>query len=252
VIDANGTVRYATRSAAELVDRAPSDVVGRSVLEFVDEDTAWAYAAAVAMAGDYPQVIMGPLRINIVSPSGDHKTADLWALNRLDDPVLQGIVCLLTPETTAVGLAEAVNALTSGSPFATVAARVVRAMGGHPTVSAAELVAAGPSGFRVVFASRDDLPILGNDGPWDLAVATGTRQLPESIDALSADIAAEARALGFGTVWVEPVGTGEPPARGALVLWRNTPGRPTPNELNGVHQGAAILGLAWDRHDSAG
>ena len=76
------------------------------------------------------------------------------------------------------------------------------------------------------------------------------RQLPESVDDLPADLAADARAHGFETVWAEPIGRDEPPARGVLVIWRDTAGRPTPNELNAVHQAAAILSLAWDRHDS--
>jgi len=250
VIDPDGNIRYATPRAADLVDRAPDDLIGHSVLEFVDEDTAWAYAAAVAMAGDFPHVVAGPLRITIVGADGHHKTADLWAMNRLDDPIVAGIVCLLTPETAAVGLAEAVTAITTDAGFATVAARVVRAMQGHPTTAAAVLLSVGASGFRVVAASRDDLPAAVPGGPWDAAVATNARQLLESIDELPAQIATDARRCGFETVWVEPIGTVDAPARGALVLWRGHIGRPTPNELNAVHQGAAILGLAWDRHDS--
>lgn len=250
VIDPDGNVRFATRAAAELVDVAPEDLVGRSVLEFVDEDTAWVYAAAVAMAADHPDVVAGPMRVTIVSAGGRHRNADLWAMNRLDDPVVAGIVCLLTPDTAAAGLAEAVSAIANEADFATVAARVVRAMQGHPTTSAAVLLSAGPSGFRVVAASRDDLPETLAGGPWDRAVATNIRQLAETLDELPDEIADDARGRGFGTVWVEPVGTGGPPARGVLVLWRGHPGRPTPNELNAVHQGAAILAMAWDRHDS--
>jgi hypothetical protein len=250
VIDADGAVRFATRSAAELVDRDPDDVVGRSVLEFVDEDTAWAYAAAVAMASDYPHVVMGPLRITIVLPSGGHRSADLWALNRTDDPIVAGIVCLLTPETTAVGLAEAVNAIATKAPFATVAARVVRAMKGHPTTSEAAVLSAGASGFRAVASSTEELPSVSAEGPWNLAVETNARQLPATLDELPPEVAEDARRLGFSTVWIEPVGSVDPPARGVLVLWRSHPGRPTPNELNAMHQGASILALAWERHDS--
>ena len=67
---------------------------------------------------------------------------------------------------------------------------------------------------------------------------------------LTPSLAAAARARGRSTVWVEPVGSGPPPARGALVVWRERPGRPSPNQLNALHQAAAILALVWDRHDS--
>jgi len=250
VIDTDGNVRFATRAAGALVDAEPDELVGRSVLEFVDEDTAWAYAAAVAMAGDHPHVVMGPMRITIVGKGGRRSNADLWAMNRLEDPVIGGIVCLLTPETTAVGLAEAVNAVANDAPLTTVAARVVRAMQGHPTTAAAVLLARGPSGYRPVAEPEGALPAVLDGGPWDRAMDTGVRQLAATVDELPADIARDARAHGFETVWVEPVGAAEAPPRGVLVLWRDHAGRPTPNELNAVHQGSAILALAWDRHDS--
>jgi hypothetical protein len=250
VIDTEGAIRYATTGAAALVDRDAGELVGRSVLEFVDEDTVWAYAAAVAMAGDHPDVVMGPMRVTIVASDGQHRRADLWAMNRLDDPLVAGIVCLLTPETAAVGLAEAVSAIANGAGFTTVANRVVRAMQGNPTACAAVLLSAGPSGYRVVAASHVDLPLDLPDGPWDAAVATNVRQLPDNVDELSPEVADLARSQRFETVWAEPVGGDEAPARGALVLWRDHRGRPTPNELNAVHQAAAILSLAWDIHES--
>jgi hypothetical protein len=249
VIDADGNVRFATRAAAELVECASDALVGRSVLEFVDEDTAWAYAAAVAMAGDHPNVVMGPMRITIVVGEGRSKPADLWATSRLDDPEVNGIVCLLTPETTAVGLADAIGAVANDADFPTIATRVVRAMQGHPTVAEAVLLSAGPSGFRAVAASRDGLPEIVVGGPWDVARSSSVRQVADTLDDVAPQIAAAGRDCGFQTVWVEPVGPlGEQP-RGVLVLWRDHPGRPTPNELNAVHQAAAILTLAWERHE---
>jgi hypothetical protein len=255
VIDADGYIRFATSAAADLVGGGPGALVGRSVLEFVDEDTAWAYAAAVAMAGDYPDVVTGPMRITIVGREGQTRAADLWAANHLDDPDVGGIVCLLTPETTAVGLAEAVNLVSNDGDFASVAGRVVRAMSGHPTVGEAALVSVGPSGFRRVAASSDALPDEVAGGPWDVVQQTGVRQMLDTLadwptEGAWSEALAQARSAGFETVWVEPVGAVGEPVRGALVVWRDHPGRPTPNELNAVHQAAAIVALAWERHES--
>ena len=91
---------------------------------------------------------------------------------------------------------------------------------------------------------------MATEGPWDVAIETNTRQLAATLDELPEPVAEDARRLGFSTLWVEPVGSERPPARGVLVLWRSHPGRPTPNELNAVHQGAAIVSLAWERHES--
>lgn len=149
VIDGVGTIRYATEPAAALVGLAVADLTGRSVLDFVDDQTAWAYAAAVAMATDYPSTSMGPLRVTFI---GDHGTrsADLWATNHLDDPAIEGIVCLLTEETTAVGLGEAIESVAVGSDLGTVTARVTRAMRGQPVSAQAAVVRLDDDGFTVI------------------------------------------------------------------------------------------------------
>jgi hypothetical protein len=250
VIDQVGIVRFATREAAALVEQQPADLVGQSVLTMVDHDTAWAYAAAVAMAGDFTDVVTGPLRVTVVGRSGRQRSADLWALNRLDDPVLSGIVCILTPATAAVALGEAVSAIATDAPFTAVVGHVVRAMAGHPTTAEAVLLASGSSGFRAVGDQRDELPDPALDGPWAIAVETGVRQLIENVDELPPALAADAREKGFSAVWAEPVGAGQGSPIGALVLWRTDPGRPTPNELNIMFQGATILTMAWQRHEN--
>lgn len=246
MIDGVGTIRFATAEAANLVEMDAGDLVGHSVLEYVDEETAWAYAAAVALAGDFPDVVAGPMRVMVVSSSGVRRSADLWAMNRVDDPVLQGIVCLLTPETASLGLGEAVMAIAAKAPFVTVVSRVIRAMGGHPTTARAALLSAGPTGMTLVGdTASGDLPDMSGPGPWEDASITGVRSLAASLDELPDAVAADARRLGYETAWAEPIGRGGEPARGVLVLWRRSPGRPTPNELNVMHQAAALLAMAW-------
>lgn len=248
LLDALGTIRFATAAAAELVDREPAELIGESVLGFVDEDTAWTYATAVAMASDYPERVAGPMRITVVTAGGEHRTADLWAYNRLEDPVLGGIVCLLTPASTAMGLGEALQALANGAALEVVATKVARAMAGHPVVAEAAVVSIGASGARRLDDGDGWLP--DETGPWFEVAERGVRIVCETVDELTPSLAAAARARGRSTVWVEPVGSGPPPARGALVVWRERPGRPSPNQLNALHQAAAILALVWDRHDS--
>jgi hypothetical protein len=251
VIDEVGTILYATEATAETVGRTSADLVGSSVLAWVSEETAWMYAAAVAMATDYPDVTMGPLRIDLVLPDGRTRSADLWATNHLDDPTVGGIVCLLSPQTAAVGLSEAVTALAEESPVDEVAARVVHAMRGAPVMSDAALVV----------PAVDDAEPFTSIGPHDLpeavldaaapavraAMETGIRQLHGDLLTLGEVAADVATSSGYQALWVEPVPAGTVPADGALVVWRHRPGNPSPNQLSSVYQGASILALALAR-----
>ena len=249
VIDEVGTILYATQHTADTVGRDADELVGSSVLGWVSEETAWMYAAAVAMATDYPDVTMGPLRIEVVrGDDGRTRAADLWATNRLDDPVIGGIVCLLSAETAAVGLGEAVTALAEDAPLDDVAGRVINAMRGAPVVTdAAFVVPSADEHEPFTSIGPHDLPdaVLDAAGPAiRVAMETGIRQLHGDLAELGEVAADVATKAGYGALWVEPVPAGIAPADGALVLWRSRPGNPSPNQLSSVYQGASILALA--------
>jgi PAS domain-containing protein len=256
VIDAVGTVLALNERTAALAGRDRTDLVGRSVLDLVDPETSWAYAAATAMAADYPDVLMGPLRVTLVTPDGEHRHADLWAHNRLEDPEVGGIVCLLTADTTAVGLAESVGAVARQEPFDAVAALVARALGGHP-VDAACVVLREVDDDLVVVASTAGAAVTAavvpsaepdDEQPWHAAARSRVRSLHETLDALPPALAEAARDDGYGALWCEPVpgpgGVGDEDVTGVVVAWRDHPGLPSPNELASLFQGAAILAQA--------
>jgi hypothetical protein len=251
VVDEVGTISYHTAQAAEAVGRPGASLIGESVLGFVSHETAWAYASAVAMAGDYPDVTMGPLRIEIQQADGARRNADLWATNRLDDPTIGGIVCLITQETAAVGLAEAVSAVAEHVAVDTIAGHVVGAMRGNPVVADAAFVVPDPDqADLLVLSGPTQLPVELVDAAHPAAraaIATGVRQIHGDLTALGPVVADIAGQHGFSALWVEPTPAGGPPAPGALVLWRRRPGAPSPNQLTSVYQGAAILGLAHTR-----
>lgn len=252
VIDAVGTVLSASENAAGALELQVDDLVGRSVLDFVDAETAWAYAATVAMATDYPDVIMGPLRITVVAASGTRRNVDLWATNHLDDPAIGGIVCLVTEETSAVGIADAVSSVANGDPFGTVATHVAHAMTGHPVVADAFVVVPDEDRYRCLTptALAADLVHVADDDaagaePWRAAMNSGVRVIHEDLTRLPAVLHEAAEREGYAACWVEPVPgpTDEPAA--ALVLWRRRAGGPSPNQLHSIHQAAAILAVAY-------
>ncbi len=246
VVDAMGTICFATTRGAEFMGTTVDELEGRSVLDLVTHDTAWAYAAALAMATDYPDLTLGPLRVELVDGDGTVRTADLWARNELDDPVVAGIVCVLTEETAAMGLAEAMSSVAEGAPFLTVTAQVLSAMAGHPVVAPAALLHPAGDGTWTTLVDTGvpaTLATLPGDGPWQVAAHTGVRQLHD-VDDLPAGVAEAARAAGFHAVWFEPVPPGMVPAEHVLVVWRHRVGNPSPNQVRSTFQAASILGMA--------
>ncbi|MEZ5136541.1 MAG: hypothetical protein R2699_16205 [Acidimicrobiales bacterium] len=79
-------VLYATAQTAALVGVPLDEFIGSSVLQYVTEDSAWVYAASVAMADDYADVTMARPDPPSRAPGGEVRSADLWAENRFDDP----------------------------------------------------------------------------------------------------------------------------------------------------------------------
>lgn len=247
VIDEVGTISFASRRAAELVGREPAEVIGESVLQFVAADTAWAYAAAVAMATDYADAIMGPLRVTFAGEGQAPVTAELWATNHLDDPDVRGIVCTINPETTAMGLLEAVAALAGREPLDEIVARVVTALKGHPVAADAVLYRHTGDRLQPAAAAPTQVDALGGSGVEALCASAtehGARRLSLDLSDLPGDRREAALAEGYRSLWVEPVGSEPEGAVAALALWRRHDETPSPNELNAVYKAASILTLA--------
>ena len=252
VIDGVGTVLSASRTAAAAVELTEAELVGRSVLDFVDAETAWVYAATVAMATDYPDVIMGPMRITVVSASGKPRNVDLWATNHLDDAAIGGIVCLVTEETAAAGIADAVSSVAVGDPIGTVATHVASAMRGHPVVADAFVVVPRDDGYACITPTAlaaDLVDVIDDDAagaePWRAAINGAARVIHDDLTRLPAVLHEAAEREGYAACWVEPVpGPSDEPAA-ALVLWRRRTGGPSPNQLHSIHQAAAILAVAY-------
>ena len=256
VVDAMGTVSFASGQALELTGRGADALIGHSVLEFVSAETAWAYAAAVAMATDYDDVLMGPLHISLLHASGEEIQAELWAANRLDDPELEGITCVITPMSTAVHLTEVASKVTQDEPLDVIASGIAAAMRGHPvTADAVVLVRDGdgyvPLGRPTITAELVNLLGHGPTTVLDEVHTNGVRQLhgdPAELDEVTADAL---RAGGYQALWVEPVAVPGTKTDALLVVCRRHPGNPSPNELTRVYEGASLLALAY-RLDRSG
>lgn len=256
VVDAVGTVSFASGQAVDLIGYEAEDLIGKSVLEFVSAETAWAYAAAVAMATDYEDVLMGPLHISLLHQSGEEIQAELWAANRLDDPELEGITCVITPMSTAVHLSEVATKVAQDEPIEVIATGVSWAMRGHPVTAPAAVFVPDGSGFDVLGHATlpaEVIELLGR-GPTqvlDEAFESGVRHLHGDLGELDAVTAEGLRAAGYHALWVEPVAVPGTRTDALVVVCRTQPGNPSPNELSRLFEGASMLALAY-RLDRSG
>lgn len=249
-IDETGLITAGSARAAALVGRSITEFVGSSILEYVDPDAVWAYAAAMntAIATTFEDTYGGPVRIAVCGPDGRKVAADLWSSNQ---PVGggRGLVLLLTEQTVALGIAEAVALAGDGAPYADVAAMTVGALAGFPVIADA-----------AVFDLRDGRPVVvaGNvaaslvdgtagDEPWRRVCAGAGRVLCPDVDALPPALADLAAAAGYRALWVEPIAYGDGAPTGALALFRRLAGDPTSNELANVHHAVCVLALAAGR-----
>jgi hypothetical protein len=249
VMDELGTVTLASARAAALVHRTMDDVVGSSVLEFVDPDAAWAYASAmdIALSDHYRHTFAGPVRISVLTASGATVGADLWTANCLDDPQVRGLVCELTPQTASLGIAEAVALAATGLPIEQVAATAAEAMAGYPVSAHAAVLLADGDVLRA--AATSGLPAalvdtVATSQPWAAMQQVQDRVLYGSVDDLPSPLRELTEAAGYGALWFEPIRVGDAAPAGALVIGRHEVGEPTPNELAHVHQAAGVLALA--------
>jgi len=252
VIDELGNVTVATEQAGALVELTGEQVVGTSVLDYVDPDATWAYAAAMdfAMSDLYRDTFSGPVRISVLTATRRTVPVDLWTANRLDDPELRGLVCLLAPPTAALGIAEAVAAAGAGAPLSEVAAAATGALAGYPVTADAAVVRVSDTAIAVIASHGVPGTLLdgtAGDEPWRTAATTGERITCIGPDGLPPALRDLATAAGYASVWAEPVrldGGAADDLRDVVVVFRSVAADPTSNELSYLHQAAAILALA--------
>jgi PAS domain S-box-containing protein len=250
VVDAVGQVAFASGRAEELIGRPAAELIGRSVLEFVSAETAWAYAAAVAMATDYEDELMGPLRVTLVDGDGHDVGAELWAISRLDDPELAGITCIITPTSADILLTEVAARIAQSDPLEAIATRICEAMHGNPVIAdAGVFVEAGgffrPFGTATLGAATLDILTSGPATVLSDAYEQGVRQLVGDLDDIDTITAGALRGNGYNSLWVEPAGEPGQRTDAVLVTARSFAGNPSPNELSRLYQAASLLALAF-------
>jgi len=248
VIDDTGLIIAGSQRAAAMVGRTLDEFVGSSILAYVDPDAVWAYAAALNTAIDaaFIDTYGGPVRIAVHDPDGRPVAADLWSSNQIGADGPQGVVLLMTEQTVALGVAEAVGLAAMGTSYADVATAIVGALGGFPVIADGAVFASNDGRITLVASNVPASLVDGTagDDAWADAIKGGERVLFHSTTDAPPPMRDLLQAAGYHALWVEPIVVGTDEPTGALAAFRRLPGEPTSNELANLHQAASTLALA--------
>jgi len=242
VLDAAGTVTWASDRVEALLGAPAASYLGRHFLEFIDPSS---HDAAIAEYTEFTtrspeQGWVGPpLLLELCRADGSTTTCEVSAANGRPFGI-DGIVVQVRRWRGTVLLFAAVDDLAAGEPL-DVVLRDVAAMAEHDMPGTAVLVAAGWDGERYATAvagpgtERDHAEVVRL-----LPELAGPPDLPADHDRLEAI----AVAAGWATCWSVPVRhrDDEPPAA-RLVLLRPEPGPPRANHTV-LHRVQRLLGLA--------
>lgn len=252
VVDEAATIVAASERAAGLVGQTLDTFIGTSILEYVDPDAIWAYAAAmnVALESTSPDVFGGPVRIAIIGRDGQRIASDLWSSNHVGLEGPQVMVLLMCEQTVGGGVAEAAALAATGAEFAEVATMAVDALKGFPVIADAAVFVRAEDGCPELVTSQAPTSLVdgtaGSDH-WTKAMATGDRVLFPDAGAVPPPLGDFMVAAGYTSLWVEPLVIGDGEVTGAIALFRRIAGEPTANELASGHSAAAVLALAQRR-----
>jgi diguanylate cyclase (GGDEF)-like protein/PAS domain S-box-containing protein len=258
VIDAVGTIKWASQSVEALVHETPAQVTGRNVTEFVDEADLDLVVGTMAYLLDTPGTFR-PMDFRFRRADGTGGVLEAVSTNRMDDPRIDGLVVQLHEVTERRIADEVLEIIAAGGSFdetLRLLARLVEAQLGDTRA----IVGVDPHGSRFAIAASthhivDELAeaALGDhdDPPWAEAIRTAELVVHADLSGLHPDLRADAEAQGFEACWVFPVvrpgGIGP---LGCLIAWRTRAGRPSPGEEVALDRIGRLLTLAVERRDT--
>lgn len=262
VVDPEGTIRWASDSAAALVGVELGEYLDRPMTDFLAPSSL---EAAIEAFGEYSSPgrldtgwIGPPLPVELQHRDGHPVPCEV---RRVPTPSrLPAIVLTLDTAGTTSSLYEAIERIVADAPLDDVLASIVRLIGVESPYSI-PVIGLGwdGRGFATVAAAPDapqldgeHLPAVeGGRSPWHVRLTTGDTIADHDLDELDPELREAAAAAGAVACWALPIdvgGTADPldPVIGpsVVVLWRRAPGRARLNVLRRLDRIRGLIGLA--------
>lgn len=250
LLDADMTTRWMSRSADWVMDTDPDSRRGRESLEAVHPDDVPRIVHGLIQlrsstsAGRAPELTIEPLRYRKRRRDGTWITMEALVQSFLDDPDVNGLMVISRPAGGELdSVARVVDLLVADAPLPDVltacarlvpdflgSAAVVGLVDGAPVVGAPE----GSAAARLV----------ADDRWWRRCLVDGRRRSGSDFRGFPEDLAALARAEGFGCVWVLPVTdphSGD--VMGCVVVWVTVPAELSLGAEQGIGQSLRLAAL---------
>lgn len=259
IVDDAGTVLWASRSIEELSGWSASSLLGRNMLEFLDEQSQKAvidsFTRFAETASDGPRWLGTGLLINLVSPDGDIVPVTASSATSVRTGI-DGMVIQLTRAAAVTHLHAGVRALSTAGALPDVLGHLAEMVASEIAGATVE-IGWDWDGTRFANVGGADVGVLatddgdsGGDRPWATAISYRDALAHENVSRLPVPVAARAAALGFVACWVQPI-TVAPSTTptAAAVVWRTLPVDQTSFTTHYVERGVDLVSLAlqWDR-----
>lgn len=258
LVDDDGTIRWVGSSMEELTGWPAEELVGRNMLDVLDERSQKAvidsFARFADTASSGPGWLGAGLLVNVVSPAGEVIPCIASSATSVRTGV-DGMVIQLTRAAAVTHLHDGVRAMSTGGALDDVLGHLAEMVASEIAGATIEIgwdwdgTSFGRlAGADVGVLAADD----GADGerPWAGAIASGDALAANDLSVLPPAVAARARRLGFRACWVQPIAVapGVPPSA-AVVVWRTLPVDLTSFTTHYVERGVDLVSLAlqWDR-----
>ena len=254
LLDDQLVIRWANRTVEAVFGYGVDEVVGSSVLDFVDASSNPVAVESVitAMGGRGPRL---PMVFRAKARDGSTLTVEVTANVQLHDPVLEGMVVHLRPWQERDLLDRTLDAMAAGAPAATALGLLVEVLGSETVGAPAALVSDLRDGRAAGIVAAPDLPrrperpgvrVLGRRR-LGLGPAPGPRATARCTTWPTSPRCSATRpgTEGYETLWVWPADQGHPATGlrlGGGVALRAAPGpRPgaTDHDGPGGEPGAA-------------
>ena len=228
LVDDQTVIRWANRPGATLFGYSVDEVVGRSVMEYLDPD--WDPEAfesiATAMGGEG---LRQPMLFRVIRADGTRTIVEVTADSQMDDPVLGGMVCYVRPWQERWLLDRALEAMAAHRPLVETL-RLLVAVAEAETLEADAAVLHGRrgDGFAAAVASSGlSGPLVGPTGALPDAVLAAWAPIVgaeagavHAVDELPEVLREPAAAAGYRTLWVWPAEDRSDGVAATVVAWR--------------------------------